>query len=237
MPFRSLSVVGLGILTLVFGHVLSASPASAGSTECPASTVFCFYLGHGDYSSVASFTYDTTYVPSGFDSARVSFDRDAAWVSLSALGRLTAGARLVEQFDVVGVPLGTPVSATLVFKLDGSVLQRCGGGGCSLGLRAALVSGADSTSADASLYGPCDDCSKVLATTLALPVTLVAGAPLEAAFTLLYGTTRVTWGMAQATGEYGIAGLPPGVRAIACPGADVTPARRTTWGSVKTVYR
>jgi len=37
--------------------------------------------------------------------------------------------------------------------------------------------------------------------------------------------------------HYSIAGLPPGVRAIACSGADVTPVRATTWGRVKSIYR
>ncbi len=237
MQSRSFSIVGLGALALVFAHFLSASPAVGGSTECPASTVWYFQHGHGGYYTVDSFTYDTHFSTDGYDSAYVSFDRNEARLSLSAIGAMSAGVRVVERFDVVGVPPGTSLDATVVLRLDGGVLQNCGGSGCSMRFGGTLASGADSVSAIASLNGPCGGCHRDIDTTLVLPVTLVAGTPLEAAFTLQYGTTWVGWGEAQANGIYGIAGLPPGVRAIACPGADVTPVRRSTWGGVKTLYR
>jgi hypothetical protein len=222
-------------VAVVIGLVVGAGPAD--SDECPASVVWFFQHGNGGYSAVDSFIYDMNFSPTGYDSARVSFDRNEARLSVSAVGALWAGTRVIEWFDVTGVPPGTPVNATLVFRLDGESLQWCGGGGCGVYFGGTLVCGTDSVSADADLPGPCDGCSDVLAATLTLPVTLVAGTPLEAAFTLGYHTSFVGWGQAAGVGSYGITGLPPGVRAIACPGADVTPARPTTWGLLKTTYR
>jgi len=77
-----------------------------------------------------------------------------------------------------------------------------------------------------------------LVTTLALPVTLVAGTPFEAAFYIGFGTgPGQTAASAQATCAYRVRGLPPGVHAITCTGADVTPTSRVTWGALKTRYR
>lgn len=204
--------------------------------ECP-SAVLTFYYGYrgGDVSSDAA-TLDTTFTPSAYDSARVRFDRIAGRLSVDAVGRLWAGERVVERFDVSGVAIGTPVPATIVFALDAEVLNRCGGGGCGAYFVATLASGADSVIADASIPGPCD-CTRRLSTTLTLPVTITAGTPVEVAFRMLYHTSHVAWGRVSAVGSYGVSGLPPGVRATACRGSDLTPVRRTTWGQVKSAYR
>ena len=143
---------------------------------------------------------------------------------------------MIERFDVAGVPTGTPVSATLVYRLDGRTESGCGGSTCGLTYVGRLICGTDSVSADASIGQP-GSVTRMLATTLMLPVTIVAGSPLEAAFTLLYSAGAGGGGDAQGVGTYGIAGLPPGVRAVNCYGADVTPVRRSTWGGVKATYR
>ena len=73
--------------------------------------------------------------------------------------------------------------------------------------------------------------------TLSLPVHFVAGSPIEAQFFLDYGTGPGGDASAEASGSYAVSGLPPGVHAISCPGGDVTPAHRATWGSLKSRYR
>ena len=49
-----------------------------------------------------------------------------------AVGRVWAGVRMLERFDVAGVPVGTAVPATIRFELNGAVLNNCGGGGCGV---------------------------------------------------------------------------------------------------------
>lgn len=195
----------------------------------------CSLIGGDTYIPAAAF--DTTIVNSDSDTTRVAFDRGTARMTLSAVGRVWAGARVLESFDVSGVPAGTPVPVTIIFALDCDVLNRCGGGGCGAYFTARLATNADSVIADASIPGPCDSCTRRLSTTLTLPVTITAGTPLEVAFAMLYHTSNVAWGRVYATGVYGVSGLPNGARAVACSGADLTPVRRTTWGRLKSTYR
>lgn len=227
-------------LTLAATSLLVASSASADAPDCPASLVTLVYRSTGSTSFTTALTYDSTFTPIPdypYVYARVAFDRTSAQLSVSAANNLRAGVRLVERFDVTGVPLGTPVSATLVYRLDGLTVNRCGGTGCGVWFGGRLVCGDDSTSANADYPGPCGYCEVPLAATLTLPVTVFAGTPIEAAFTMDYRTTWSGVSDAYGTGTYGISGLPPGVRAIACPGADVTPTRRSTWGGLKVLYR
>lgn len=227
---------GIGALVWIPLVCLATHARADVVEECPSAALTFSYAYHwSDVSSDAA-ALDTTFTPSAYDSARVTFDRVAGRLSVGAVGRLWAGERVVERFDVSGVPIGTPVPATIVFALDAEVLNRCGGGGCGAYFIATLASGADSVIADASLPGPCD-CTKTLSTTLELPVTITAGTPVEAAFRMLYHTSHVAWGRVSAVGFYGVTGLPSGVRAMACRGADLTPVRRTTWGQVKSAYR
>lgn len=186
--------------------------------------------------AVDSPVYDSTYTL--HNTAHASFDRTQGHMFLSCAsgGGLSAYIRIVESFDLTGVPSGTPVDAVLEFNLDGWAENNCGGGGCGVEFEAVLVSGADSVLADATLPGP-SSTHRDLVTALTLPITLVAGTPQQAQFSLRYGTGPGGSASAEATGTYRVRGLPPGVRAIACMGADVTPARRTSWGSLKQRYR
>jgi hypothetical protein len=150
---------------------------------------------------------------------------------------MTASVRVVETFNVIGVSPGTPVAAEIEFQLDGQVGQSCGGSGCGVPYGGALAVGPDSVAADANLSGPSPGV-RTLAVTLHLPVTFVAGTPQRAEFFFGYGTGPGAGGAhAEGTGAYRVTGLPPGVHAVTCPGGDVTPAKRRSWGALKTLYR
>ncbi len=224
----------------LLGVTVLAGSARARETSdepCPSSVITLWYSFHGGDTGIQAAAFDTTFLPSGYDSARVGFDRVAGSLSVNALGRMWAGERVAERFDVVGVAPGTVVPATLEFRLSADVLNNCGGGGCGAYFVATLASGMDSVVVDGSLPGPCDSCTKHVATTATIPVTFTAGTPLEASFAMLYHTTNVAWGKVVSVGFYGISGLPAGVRAIACGGADLTPVRRASWGQLKSIYR
>jgi hypothetical protein len=194
------------------------------------------------YSNAGPFTVDGTKYDSIFVdvwSAHVSFDRALGTTALAASsgGRMTASVRVVESFDIDGVPLGTPVAAMIEFQLNGATSQSCGGSGCGVRLEGTLAVGPDSVAADANQSGPGSGI-RTLATTLQLPVTLVAGTPVQAEFFLNYGSGPGAEGAhAEATGNYRVTGLPPGVHAIPCPFGDVTPVQRRSWGALKTLYR
>jgi hypothetical protein len=155
---------------------LRSSFASAAPDECPASVVWFYWHGQGSDAPTSVPAYDSTFAAGPYgDHGHVTFDRNLARLSVSATGALWAGVRVVERLDVTGVPLGTPVSATLVYRLDGTVLNNCGGGGCGVYFGGTLAWGTDSVSANADVPGPCDNCGNSLVTTLTLPVAFVAG--------------------------------------------------------------
>lgn len=202
---------------------------------CPASIVQLTRSATDPFSTDA-IVFDSTYVDAY--TAHVQFDRLQGRTSLSASsgGRLTASSRVVERFDVTGVAPGTPVDATLEFRLAGWAEQNCGGSGCGVLFEATLVVGPDSVTADANQIGP-GYLRRDLPGVISLPVHFVAGSPIEAQFFLRFGTGPGGSATAEVDASYGVSGLPSGVNAAACPGAIVTPLRRATWGSLKLLYR
>ncbi len=192
---------------------------------------------HGGDTVVPAAAFDTTIVNADNDTTRVAFDHASGRVSLDAVSREWAGIRVLERLDVVGVPAGTALPATVVFELEGEVVNICGGGGCGTYFGATVAGASDSVMVDESILGPCMDCTRPVSTTLSLPVILTAGTPLDVAFAMLYRTTNVGWGKALISGSYRVSGLPAGVTAVTCAGADVTPVQRATWGSLKARYR
>jgi hypothetical protein len=223
---------------LAFGSAFTGvGVVRAGSTTCPASFVHLQSYSSAGPFSTAALAYDSTFVDVW--TAHVTFDRALGHMSLSALsnGRMTASVRVVEQFDVVGSSPNATVPATMEFRLDGWSEQNCGGSGCGIELQGTLVSGVDSVTADANQIGP-GAAHRDLASTLTLPVTFVAGSPINVEFFLEYGTGPGGGGAsASANGSYRVSGLPAGVHAFACGGADVTPVQRTSWGMLKQIYR
>jgi hypothetical protein len=210
--------------------------AQAG-TSCASAVLTFWFLSHGGDTPIDAAAFDTTIVTATYDSAHVTYERSAGKLTVDTVGRMWAGERVVERFDLTGVPAGTAVPATIVFALNAYVLDSCGGGGCGAYFGATLTAGTDSVGVEANVPGPCDSCAKQLNTTLSVPVTFVAGTPLVTAFAMLYHTSNVGWGRVSAVGVYGVAGLPAGVRATTCGGADLTPVRRRTWGELKATYR
>jgi len=223
------------LLLLVLGVVPPAPGRADAIGPCPESFVQMTRTATAP-SATSAVVYDSTYV--NVYSARVSFDRNLGRTFLSGNsgGRLTASSRVVERFDVVGLPPGTPVDATLEFRLEGWSENTCGGSGCGVELQATLTMGLSSAAANADQAGP-GNSRRDLATTLSLPIHLVAGSPVEAQFLLRYATGPGGSAEGEVTGWYGVSGLPPGVAAIACPGANVTPVQRASWGSLKLRYR
>ena len=214
--------------------VILVGRGAAIADPCPSSVVQLDRYAGASPFYVDALTYDST-----FTNVRVTFDRTQAVMSLtgSSGGRMKGSARVVETFDVVGVPPGTPVDATMEFRLDGWSDQNCGGSGCGVLLEGWLASGTDSTAADANLYGPTLG-RRFVATTLTLPVTFVAGSPIQAQFFLTFGTgPGQVAAQVELLASYAVSGLPAGVRAVTCAGEDVTPVRRTSWGRLKTSFR
>lgn len=213
------------------------APASA-AAQCPGAVVQLDRTGEAPYP-VGTATYDSTASFNVGEFAHVAFDRDASSLAMDtqAGGRMNARLRLLETFDVTGVPPGTPVNTTLQLSLDGWVEEHCGGSGCGVILESRLVAGPDSVADASSIPGPGGSRENVV-NTLSLPVTIVAGSPLPVQFALWFGCgPGQTDASSHMAAHYSLAGLPPGVQAVSCTGAQVTPARASSWGDLKVRYR
>jgi hypothetical protein len=222
--------------------LIAIGPARSAATvpgPCPASLLQA-YKGGIVVAPIPThaFVYDTTVVLENLSTVHLRFDRFTGQVEFTTntSRRIVASARIIESFDVVGVPQGAAVDGVLEFRLDGWVQDECGGSGCGVFLRGVLASGVDSVQAG-GFFGP-SILPRPFAATLHLPIHLVAGTPVEAHVVVSYETNvGAGSGGTEVSGSYDVTGLPPGVRAIACPGCDVTPARRSTWGTLKRFYR
>lgn len=226
-----------GVAFLAWMLCSSCASMAFAAVPCPSAVFTYWFKFHGGDTYIPAVAFDTTIVNTDGDTTRVAFDRGAGSMALRVAGRGWSGERVVERMDVAGVPLGTPVAVAIDFDLDVHVLNDCSGGGCGTHFEATVATASDSVVMDAEIPGPCDFCTREEHTTLSLPVTIIAGTPVEVSFALLYHTSNVAWGRASAVGSYRVSGLPAGARAVTCVGADVTPIRSTTWGGLKSGYR
>lgn len=222
---RDLRVAFLGWEPVLLAALLLTTHAPAGA-QCPASVVQLDFVG-GPVATMASL-FDST---SATQPARVTFDRTLGRLAISGVsgGRFLLSARVLDRFDVTGVPHGTPVTVNLEFRPFGQATS-CTGHGCGAEFTGVVRAGADSLVGDASGEG---GGTRVLPPLLSLPVTLIAGSPAEVQFYLVFATGPAGGGTVDAGATWGCVGLPPGARVISCSGGDVTPSRTGSWGALK----
>ncbi len=150
-----------------------------------------------------------------------------------------AATKLVDDFDVQGVPAGTPVTAIAELEMDGWILGGgCGGSGCWGNLRGTVTtpSGALSRLLTANVFAVD---SVHVSDTVSLPLTFTAGSPARIEFLLEAFKSAGGNNGAHGVGRIHFGSLPAGVRVVSCKGyaSDATPARATTWGTLKQLYR
>lgn len=233
LPHLGWFVLAAGLLCLI----QAADPSNASQTPCPTSYVQFDWAGGTPAFPVDGLAYDSTFfTPGEPETAHIAFDRSLAMLALDAqsLGRLNVAVRMDEALDVTGVPPGTEVQGLLQLSLDEWSEQFCGGSGCGVRLEGWLVSGQDSTSANANQIGPGNG-RRNLATVITLPVKFTAGAPIGAQFYFTFGTGPGGGATAELTGHYAVVGLPAGVRSVSCN--YVTPGVTGSWGTLKARYR
>jgi len=219
--------------------VLVAWPPAPAAAQCPGALVQLERIAPTPSFPVASATYDSTATYYLAEFAHVAFDRYTSSFAMDTQvgGRMNARLRLLETFDVTGVPPGTPVNTTLQLHLDGWAEEYCGGSGCGMAYEAWLVAGTDSVLGDATIPGP-GSSRKTLVTTLELPVTIVAGTPYPVQFALWFGTgPGQSDAKSHMVAHYSLSGLPAGAEVVSCTGTQVTPVHTSSWGSLKVRYR
>lgn len=210
--------------------LLSAGPARA-AEPCPASLVSA---GPSVTSISAAAVFDTT---TGLGEAR--WDMVAGSVYMRSYGSLfgmTVDA--FDDFDVTGVPPGTPVSVIARLTVDGAVwTDGCGGSGCSGMYQVTLLHGADSLvvlHSDHLFTGRLDHHDEI-----ELPLTITAGQP-ERLEVRAFGR-RNPGGAHQSEANclLSFTGLAQGVGVTSCKGfaGTTVAARPSSWGRLKAIHR
>jgi hypothetical protein len=237
LPARSSSLRSPTFARLAGCLAAAVMLAGAGLAQaaCPPSAVTLqSWYGLSGPVVVAHFdsTYNTAHVAFDLPAGTVALDQNLGGVSLTLVDA-------VDAYDVAGVSAGTPVSLTAAFDVNGGATNGGCGPGCGGWFRAAIRQGA-SAAADSvpepSGYTPA---TNPLVTTLQLPIVITAGTPLTLEFELWDLVTPGSYGGGQGTGQIHFLNVPPGVTVTSCRGfsTGATPARQTSWGRVKTIYR
>lgn len=210
--------------------LLSAGPARA-AEPCPSSLVGA---GSSVTSISAAAVFDTT---TGAGEAR--WDMVAGSVFMRSYGTLSGmTVDAFDDFDVTGVPPGTPVNVIARLSVDGAVwTDGCGGSGCSGMYRVTFLHGADSLVVEHSDHlftGRLDHHDEVL-----LPVTITAGQPERLEIRAFGRRNPGGAHLSEANGLLSFSGLGAGMGVTSCKGfaGATVAARSSSWGRVKAIHR
>ena len=231
---RAARLFGLARCAAAAIAIATCAAPAAHAADCPPSR---FSLGGAPETQTTAAVLDTSI--NTFGVKHVAYDLAAGTVFLDQCCSLLATyVQTSDAFDVVGVPAGTPVALTAMLAVDGSVSTAgCGGSGCGGVFIDSLKSGAvaDSRSHAIGVFNG----SVPFHDDLSIPITIVAGAPVQIDIRFVGFRTPGGNHESQGTGHPSFTGMPAGVNVISCQGfnAGVTPTQRSSWGRVKILYR
>lgn len=214
---------------LLFACLL-APPARA-AAPCPPSLVT---MGGIPSSTTSAAVFDTASWL-----GEVRWNTAAGSVYLHSYGSLSGIAvDAYDDFDVTGVPAGTPVPVQARLVVDGAVwTDGCGGTGCSGMYQVTFHHGADSLvvlHSDHLFTGRKDHHDE-----LVLPLTIVAGTP-ERLRVRAFGR-RNPGGAHESEADCRLSFVvqDPAISVVSCKAYALAPvpARPTSWGRLKSLYR
>lgn len=223
---------GMTLAALAWSCACGASPAHAATC----STSEAGYPGAGPWHSGAT-DFDQWRADSAY---HVAFDLAEGLVAVKhggGLGQTYVTGR--DLFDVTGVPAGTVVDLWAELWVDGEILSYgCGGSGCQGILDFSLTSGGvtNSGSIVRTIFSPG---SEEVHGGIPLPVTITAGQPVLVEYVLRGRRSAGGNHGARGTGRLRFSSVPEGAGIVSCQGYSQVPvpARQSSWGRVKTLYR
>lgn len=227
MPRRALRLP-FALVALALAAPLA--PAASFAAPCPESSVT---LGGGTVSSTAAVFDASDWTGTG------DWDMVAGRVHMYSTGSLSGvTVDAFDDFDVTGVPAGTPVSVRAELTIDGAVwTDGCGGSGCGGLYDVKFFHGTDSLEvlhSDHLFSGRLDHHDVIQ-----LPITITAGQPERLEVRALGRRTPGGSHYSEATCVLAFTGLDAGVGVTSCKGfaGTVVPVRPASWGRLKTIYR
>ena len=210
--------------------VLCVLAARAANATCPASS----YDFTGEPVSITApytsqyYNYDDGYGDTGTSSIDFHFPNAQIDTSVTSYGYASSMAlvTMVDDFTVMGLAAGTPVSLVAHLRVDGD--------GMNSMLGTASVSG--SIQDDAGHHAQTTGIS--FHGTLDLPLNEVAGTPFR--LTISGQANCYLNASTSMAGHFSFTGLPSGAGVVSCEGfvSDPSvPAHSTSWGKIKAIYR
>jgi hypothetical protein len=236
---RSTAMAVLVASTLLF-PIAVAGRARAVQT-CPASALQVLWSA-GEVQSAAT-TFQQDYTPDGYPTiARAYYDLRSGAL---ALDRTVSGVswtyvRTHDLYDVTGVAAGTPVALTADLDVDGTLQSPgCGGSGCGGHLGARIYQGSAVIQDEITFPNTFVGGAVNLHETLQMPLVITAGTPTDLEFELWMLIPAGGNAGGSGSGQIRFSGLPTGAQIVSCQGFvdAATPARKSTWGALKTSYR
>jgi hypothetical protein len=221
-------------LLLVLGLPLAAPAGARTAAPCPDS--HGQLVGFNNLFAVSSATFDSTYLLS-----EVAFDLPAGTLRMSrGVGGVNWTRSIAtDAYDLAGVAPGTVVTLTAALDVNGYVTSPgCGGSGCGGYFQASITEGANSSQQQVTFPNPFAGGQVDMVQTLTLPLTITAGTPVTVAFELAVFVPAGGNAGGAGSGVIHFDGLPEGVQVVSCRGFGAsTPARATSWGTLKVRYR
>jgi len=224
-----------------------ACVAHAARAECPGSTLL---YGTPDPSiaiAKVAARVDTTFSIQSCDRVHGRYDVPAGLLIASIdfacnstqPGGAPSGLEAIVQddFDLVGLAPGTPVSLSLAMHLKGEAHSFGEPGGPGGGqLRATMLEGASNSTSFLRATTALEP-SIFVSEALTLPIAAISGTPIHVRIAI---RAEAFEGRGDLEGLMEFSGLPPGVHLQSCRGysSDApVPARATSWGRLKASYR
>lgn len=232
-----------GVLASCFAlcfAVLVAKPALAPGS-CPASSLQLLWSA-GEFQSTTAAS-DSSYTPAGFPTqSSAAYDLVTGELSMfrNIGGVSWTYVRARDLYDVAGVAAGAQVALTAQLDVDGYVQSPgCGGSGCGGTFGARIRQGAALVERSVTFPNVFLGGQVSLRETLQLPIVISAGTPESLEFELYVFIPAGGSAGGAGSGKIHWSGVPAGAHIVSCQGfADsATPAWRTSWGNLKTLYR
>jgi len=152
------------------------------------------------------------------------------------IGEATVSAG--DAYTVMGLPAGTPVTITAKLQVVGATGTGCGPSSASGRVTASLTSGAATQQVTANSTPGGGGCVLNVAvnTTVVISIPCLAGQPFTMV-TLVEAAARAN--TSTLSGSLLFDNLPAGASVVSCQGFTQvpTPARGSSWGRVKQIYR
>ena len=230
------------LVLLLLGAALAAPISATAGPSCPGSQEQVF---GGPVLTYALSGHDTTGCspPCYLLGPGFKLDWSLLGGELEVYQSASTGITMVkgsDAYDVLGVPVGTPVSVVATFTVhhivEGNV-NGCADPDCAAWVDAQIQHGAGVV--DQSHTSSPSPSHATYTDVLTLPLTIVAGHPETISWTLAGRHLAQGSGYTDSIGDIAFANVPRWAQVYSCwfDPTGPTPARPTTWGRLKSIYR